>query len=215
MSDNSKQSFLGRWSRLKRDARASEQGDGPLPADGVTELLPARAAGETAAAEATRDTRDTESTLQPPELPSIDSLDSDSDFAAFMDPRVDDDVRRVALKTLFRDPDFNLADGLDVYVEDYTKLEKLTPAMVAALRYAQRTLIDEDCERAVADGHVSEVHSSGVDGAIRAEPHCESQGIEAANEAESNDLGDEQVKFNEAEAGPRLSEPLQIQDDGD
>jgi len=81
--------------------------------------------------------RDADALLQ---LPSLDELGPDSDYQAFMDPGVDEETRRAALKMLFRDPAFNVTDGLDVYAADYTKLEKLTPAMVAALRYAQRHL---------------------------------------------------------------------------
>ena len=74
------------------------------------------------------------------ELPPIDELGPDSDFQGFMDPQVDDSLRRAALKKLFRDPHFNVTDGLDVYAEDYTKLESMTPAMVAGLKHAQRLL---------------------------------------------------------------------------
>jgi hypothetical protein len=34
-------------------------------------------------------------------------------------------VRRAALKTLFDDPRFNVMDGLDVYIDDYSKADPL------------------------------------------------------------------------------------------
>lgn len=77
------------------------------------------------------------------ELPPIDELGPDSDFQGFMDPQVDDSLRRAALKKLFRDPHFNVTDGLDVYAEDYTNLESMTPAMVAGLKHARGLLFGD------------------------------------------------------------------------
>ena len=48
-----------------------------------------------------------------------------------------EDVRRAALKKLFSDPRFNVMDGLDVYIDDYSKTEPIPPAMMAGLRQAQ------------------------------------------------------------------------------
>jgi hypothetical protein len=143
MSGVAKEGLLARWSRLKRES-ATENADASSAAapDGAG----ARDADESAAQPATSEARlpgDKHNGDVAPELPSLEELGPDSDFRAFMDPSVDDDLRRAALKTLFRDPVFNVTDGLDVYAEDYTKLEKLTPAMVASLRFAQRNLFGE------------------------------------------------------------------------
>ena len=61
----------------------------------------------------------------PAALPAIESLTPESDFAPFMQPNVDGGVRRAALKTLFADPRFNVMDGLDVYIDDYSKPDPL------------------------------------------------------------------------------------------
>lgn len=34
---------------------------------------------------------------------------------------IDPDLRRAAIRTLVRDPRFNVMDGLDVYIDDYSK----------------------------------------------------------------------------------------------
>jgi hypothetical protein len=65
-----KDAFLSRWSRLKREQAAKEQTPAP-PA---------------AKAEA------------PPALPPLDKLTPESDFTAFMHPKVEKLVRRAALK---------------------------------------------------------------------------------------------------------------------
>ena len=41
-----------------------------------------------------------------------------------------EDVRRAALKKLFSDPRFNVMDGLDVYIDDYSKTEPIPPEML-------------------------------------------------------------------------------------
>lgn len=66
-------------------------------------------------------------------LPSLDSLGFDSDFTAFLRPEVDETLRRAALKRLFRDPRFNVMDGLDTYIGDYTGSDPIEPGVLADL----------------------------------------------------------------------------------
>lgn len=123
----SREAFASRWSRMKEEARRSPP---QAPAD--------RAADPKSPA---------------PELPPIDKLTIDSDFRAFFHPKVDEGVRRAALKKLFGDPRFNVMDGLDVYIDDYSKTEPIPPEMMAGLRQAQAIIASakadtEDRERA-------------------------------------------------------------------
>jgi len=139
MTRSSKEGLLSRWSRLKRSSTESAADDEQAGIRNTTTTV------ATPAVDGDEGPANDASETQPlPELPPIDELTPDSDFQPFMDPRVEDGVRRAALKTLFRSADFNITDGLDVYAEDYSKLEKLTPAMVATLKYAQRTLLGQD-----------------------------------------------------------------------
>jgi hypothetical protein len=81
----------------------------------------------------------------PPELPPLDSLDGlRSDYQAFLQTTVDEDTRRSALKKLFSDPHFNQMDGLDVYVDDYTKFEPMPAAMRLTLNHAREFLLDSE-----------------------------------------------------------------------
>lgn len=68
-----KEKFLSRWSRLKR-ATASDLPDVAPPA------VPAAAVAE---------------------LPSLDALDFSSDFTGFLQPQVEESLKRAALKKLF------------------------------------------------------------------------------------------------------------------
>ena len=120
MSNDEKESgetaFLSRWSRLKREEREKP--------GGVEKATPP--AHDAPAA--------------PPVLPPVESLTIDADFSGFLHPRVDDVVRKAALKKLFSDPHFNVMDGLDVYIDDYSKPDPLPAAMLAGLRQAQNIL---------------------------------------------------------------------------
>ena len=113
--EKGQEQFLARWSRLKQEAQ-----DYP-----PQEKAPEKAVDPKAPA---------------PELPPLDKLTLDSDYRAFFHPKVDEDVRRAALKKLFSDPRFNVMDGLDVYIDDYSKTEPIPPAMLAGLRQAQKIL---------------------------------------------------------------------------
>ena len=111
---------LSRWSRRKLEASA-EPGARPsapsaAPANAMATASPAAPAP-----------------VAPPELPSIDSLDFHSDFTAFLRPEVDENLKRAALKQLFRDPRFNVMDGLDIYIDDYTKADPIAPDVLKDL----------------------------------------------------------------------------------
>ena len=66
-------------------------------------------------------------------LPPIESLTPGSDFAAFMRPGVDESLKRGALKRLFADPHFNVMDGLDIYIDDYTRPDPIEPSVAREL----------------------------------------------------------------------------------
>lgn len=70
----------------------------------------------------------------------VDQLTHDSDFSVFMGKGVDEQVRRGAMKKLFSDPQFNVMDGLDTYIDDYTKFEAMTPSVLASLNHVKDLL---------------------------------------------------------------------------
>jgi hypothetical protein len=121
--------FLRRWARRKTEARSGVEplpepvtpvGDLPVPVVEAPAPVPADAP-----------------------LPTMDDvarLTSDSDFSAFVARGVDAAVRRTALKKLFADPHFNAMDGLDVYIDDYTKPSPVSEAMLASLEHAKNAL---------------------------------------------------------------------------
>ena len=90
------------------------------------------------------------------DLPALDTLTIDSDYTAFMQPGVDAQVTRTALKKLFSDPRFNVMDGLDVYISDYSKPDPIDPAIVRTLVQA-RYIFNPPATRVNAEGYVEDV----------------------------------------------------------
>jgi Protein of unknown function (DUF3306) len=66
-------------------------------------------------------------------LPSLNDIALDRDFTPFMQAKIPETLKRQALKTLFKDAHFNTMDGLDTYIDDYTKFEPITAAELEGL----------------------------------------------------------------------------------
>lgn len=107
--------FLGRWSRRKagkQDELAEKSAEAtPAPA-----VIPASPDSEV---------------LPPASLEDVEKIDRFApDFSAFMKPDVDPAVQQAAMKKMFTDPHFNIMDGLDIYIGDYSKPDPLPPGML-------------------------------------------------------------------------------------
>lgn len=70
------------------------------------------------------------------------NLTADSDFGHFLRQEISEEVRRKAMKTLFADPRFNVMDGLDIYIDDYSISEPIPEAMLATLNQARGLLFE-------------------------------------------------------------------------
>lgn len=75
-------------------------------------------------------------------------LGPDSDFGQFLRQEISEEIRRKAMKTLFADPHFNVMDGLDTYIDDYTISDPIPEEMLAMLNQARGLLFDAPEERA-------------------------------------------------------------------
>jgi hypothetical protein len=109
---------LKRWSQRKRVAAREIPAD-PIAAP-ATSVPAATGIAESAAAPP----------AQAAPLPPVESLTYESDFSAFMQPKVAEDTKRAALRKLFSDPSFNVMDGLDIYVGDYTQADPMPVGML-------------------------------------------------------------------------------------
>jgi hypothetical protein len=78
-----------------------------------------------------------------PVLPPVEGLTPESDFTGFMHPKVEDALRRVALKKLFSDPHFNVPDPYEAYSGDWTVGEPIPDEMLATLNQARGLIFKE------------------------------------------------------------------------
>jgi hypothetical protein len=53
-----------------------------------------------------------------------------SDYSRFVQHQVSPEVRNAALKKLFAEPQFNVMDGLDIYVGDYSQPDPMPAGML-------------------------------------------------------------------------------------
>jgi hypothetical protein len=112
---------LKRWSQRKRAAARVVTADPILaPAPSVPAVTDVAAPAPAPSVEAAP-------------LPPVESLTFDSDFSAFMQPKVAEDTKRAALRKLFSNPSFNVMDGLDIYVGDYTQADPMPAGMLEKL----------------------------------------------------------------------------------
>lgn len=143
--------FLSRWSRRKVQARQGETpAERDVPADPIapvaaapatpTPQTPATVAAQPAQPivprPAASDSSTPATTVPPPTLADVAALTRESDFSRFVAPDVEGEVKNAALKKLFGDPHFNVMDGLDVYIDDYSKPDPLPASMVRQMAQA-------------------------------------------------------------------------------
>lgn len=144
--------FLGRWSKRKAGLEADlVEKKVEVPKD----LSPAPAV------EKIED--------EAPPLPTLDDVAKidrfDPDFSAFMKPDVDPTVQQAALKKMFTDPHFNIMDGLDIYIDDYSKPDPLPPGMLE--RMVQSDMLnlfsktaDDSAKEVTTDSRQTEIQAS-------------------------------------------------------
>jgi hypothetical protein len=176
--------FLGRWSRRKLVAGTGKPSEpqppepadeGPPPAADPAVAMPASASAADAGAAATRaQTIEIPQQLPPPTLEDVKALTGDSDFSRFAARDVAPEVKNAALKKLFADPRYNVMDGLDVYIDDYSKPAPLPSHLARQLAGAAFLKLFDEPEQAAdaqarddADDRPGEsVAQSGTDSAV-------------------------------------------------
>lgn len=124
--------FFSRWSRRAAEAKASAM-QAQESADKQAPVGPGSTVTEANIALPPRPSRDVT-------LEDVAALTKDSDYSAFVAKGVDEAVKRSAMKKLFADPHFNVMDGLDIYIDDYSIFEPITPAALALMEHAKPLL---------------------------------------------------------------------------
>ena len=136
--------FLNRWARKKAGTIVEPVKDEPL------QTAPNRV-DKTAQSDSQSDTSQAspqetpDGFTAPPEVPPLTMEDVEkidikaADFSAFMRADVDPAVQQAAMKKMFRDPHFNVMDGLDIYIDDYSKPDPIPMEMLK--RMAQSDML--------------------------------------------------------------------------
>ncbi len=120
------ETFLGRWSRRKQAPPEAARAEDHAVAE-------VRADDERQASVHPQAMQHAEPAAAPTDLPPVESLTRDADFTRFMRPDVPPRMKNAALRKLFTDPHFNVMDGLDIYIDDYTKADPIPESMLRDL----------------------------------------------------------------------------------
>ena len=137
--------FLGRWSRRKQEVREGKPLEEPPPPAPSVPSVPSAVAlapqsasvvAAGAAPGAAKSAAPTAEAPPPPTLADAQALTPASDFKAFVARDVSPEVRNLAMKKLFADPHFNVMDGLDIYIGDYTQPDPLPEGMLRKMASA-------------------------------------------------------------------------------
>lgn len=147
---------LSRWSRLKRGG-----------ADIQTTSPTVRTEAEVAHPTARRDVGGpglasapggTPLAEEQSALPALSSISLSEDFTPFMQAKVPQALRQQALKALFKEPHFNVMDGLDTYIDDYTQFEPIAPEVMATLS-SWKTIMNPPQQVVAPGGYAVDVES--------------------------------------------------------
>jgi hypothetical protein len=113
--------FLNRWSRLKAGEQVEpEKTSTDQPKQELTNP-----------SEAKQDLSDAKEAIPSATLDDVEKIDRFApDFSSFMKPDVDPAVQQAAMKKMFSDPHFNVMDGLDIYIDDYSKPDPIPMEML-------------------------------------------------------------------------------------
>jgi len=145
--------FLSRWSKRKSEVRSGRSdvgatADRSAPAGACPTAIaepssPARVAVSPVPDPANADSANATLVAAAPEaepLPTMEDvalLTRDSDYSRFVRPGVGPGVRNAAMKKLFSDPHFNVMDGLDTYIDDYSKPDPIPLSMLRRMNQSK------------------------------------------------------------------------------
>ena len=213
--------FLNRWSKKKLGAEpelspselADKQSPGQLKksADGSV-----KDSKDSASVESTADKK-----LEPvagaaqvqetaPTLEDVLKLTKDSDFSAYVKPGIDPEVQKAAMQKLFADPRYNIMDGLDIYIDDYSKPDPIPLDMLKKLNQSQMLGLFKTPEEKLAEQEDERIE--------RAEYHERLRVLEDKEAADAKALLDENSETDvspsaiNAENSAKSSESAELND---
>jgi hypothetical protein len=213
--------FLNRWSKRKIGAEPEVNSSGTT--DGASAVDLKKSADGVLGAKKIKeaevgDRSSTESidaaaplVKTPEAMPTLDDvlkLTKDSDFSAYVKPGIDPDVQQAAMQKLFSDPRYNIMDGLDIYIDDYSKPDPIPLDMLKKLNQSQMLGLFKTAEEKLADAEDERIE--------RAEYHERLKVLEDKEAADEKALSDANSETDEsssainAENSAKLAESSEL-----
>ncbi|TCN87055.1 DUF3306 domain-containing protein [Shewanella fodinae] len=150
-------SFLSRWAQRKQQALEGEVLDEPEVAapeevadEEVATVVDADGASAVTA-EVVSAESEAETLLGAEDLPDPDSIEIGGSFASFMANNVDPDVKKNALRALWKQPHFSEIDGMMEYALDYSCQPTLSAEVSSELAKKVFRHLIEKTEEAVTE----------------------------------------------------------------
>ena len=216
--------FLNRWSKKKLGAE---------PELSPSELAEKQSSGQLkksadASAKDAKDSKDPASSKQSaednieqvagaaqvqetaPTLEDVLKLTKDSDFSAYVKPGIDPEVQKAAMQKLFSDPRYNVMDGLDIYIDDYSKPDPIPLDMLKKLNQSKMLGLFKTAEEKLADQEDERIE--------RAEYHERLKALEDQEAADAKALSDQNSETDvspsaiNAENSAKSSESAELND---
>lgn len=158
--------------KTKEEAKDANVGT-PLPADNVDAAAPLAKTPESM-----------------PTMDDVLNLTKDSDFSAYVKPGVDPQVQQAAMQKLFSDPRYNIMDGLDIYIDDYSKPDPIPLDMLKKLNQSHMLGLFKTPEEKLAEAELDRIE--------RAEYHERLKVIEDKEAADKKALADANSQTDES-----------------
>jgi Protein of unknown function (DUF3306) len=170
--------MLSRWSRLKRAASAQTQIETPVGAEPrvASDVAQSSAAPSPISADAAVSAPPAADRLP---LPPLSAISLTEDFTPFMQAKVPQALKQQALKALFKAPHFNAMDGLDIYIDDYTVFEPITPEVMATLS-SWKSIMNPPKQVVTPGGYAVDVESDEGKTVLAAQQAAQQAAIENA-----------------------------------
>ncbi len=154
-----------------------------------------------------------------PTLEDVLKLTKDSDYSAFVKPGVDPSVQQAAMQKLFSDPHYNIMDGLDIYIDDYSKpdpiplemLKKMNQAkMLGLFKTAEEKLADEQAEQVERDEYERRLKASENSNNLEQEAELAKSEVKdlTPDESPSDINAEDSAESNDLDLSEKLSNPL-------
>lgn len=138
--------FLSRWSRRKTLARESPEALDSLDVEADNSV-----SGKTIQTpETTPVLEPADNAVQREVAPltedDLKRVEEGGDIKAFLTDKVSSELKNKAFKALFSRPEFNVMDGLDIYIDDYNKFTPLSQTDIGKMALSRELLSRPDLE---------------------------------------------------------------------